>query len=325
MSNLLACGLVVVLAAVSFAAPNPAINRIDAHDHKPYSTTIVSSETAFSSSTAPHITLKPREPAVKRIDAVGVNVHHTTTSTSARSSSSLTLIRTTLEAHIAINPRDPAVNRIDAVGNGMVDQALFDVAGGTPVTLAVSDVQQLEAAATETIGAVAVSMPAISVNPSPDNTAVPASFFAGPTPSSSAIPFKVPDTQTVIYITLHPELPLPKIDMGQVLVHAMLDLREIIKLNGKDGWLPKDDWSYFEAEWNCLLTADRNLIPAPDGREQHLTYGILHSALVGLWGAMYSQGRYFACDFEIQDAQWGVVGSGRMAPWEPVAGNLTTS
>ena len=154
-------------------------------------------------------------------------------------------------------------------------------------------------------------MPVISVNPSPDNTVLPTSLFAGPAPSSSAIPFEVPDTQTVIYITLRPDRPIGKVDMGQVLIHAMIDLRETIKQNGNDGWLPNDNWSWFETSWNCLLTADRNLVPGPGG-PQHLTYGVLHSALVGLWGAMYSKGRYFACDFEIEDAQWGIVGSGSM-------------
>lgn len=168
-------------------------------------------------------------------------------------------------------------------------------------------------------------MPVISVNPAPDNTAVPASFFAGPKPSSSAIRVEVPDTQTVIYITLRPDSPIAKTDMAQVLLHAMSDLDQISTQNGGNGWLPGDDWSWFEQSWNCLLTAERNLIPGPAGRPQRLTYGILHSALVGLWTAMYSQGRYFACDFEIEDARWGVVGSGSMDSWGKGAGDLTTS
>lgn len=172
--------LFAMFAAVSFAIPNPAVNRIDAPVHRPHSTTII------ISSTAPHITLKPREPAVNRIDAVGVNVHHRSTSISAYGSSFRTLVSTTVGPHITLSPRDPAVNRIDApghkprlstlsssatatssskiphapvkerapavnridaVGDDVVDQALFSVAGGTPVTLAISDIQQLETAA----------------------------------------------------------------------------------------------------------------------------------------------------------------------------------
>ena len=168
-------------------------------------------------------------------------------------------------------------------------------------------------------------MPVISINASPDETAVPASFFAGPTSSSSAIPFEVPDTQTVIYITLRPDRPIAKFDMGQVLVHAMSDLREAISQNGEDDWLPIDEWSWFDQRWVCLLTAERNLIPGPGGRPQHLTYGTLHSALVGLWGAMYSKGKYLACDFAISDGQWGIVGSGSMSPWNSSAEDLTTA
>ena len=147
MANLLAYSFVAVLAAVSLAAPNPAVNRIDAPGYKPHSTTITSPETTLSSSTAAHITLKPREPAVNRIDAVGVIVHDKPTSSSAHSSSFRIVVSTTVGPHIALNPRDPAVNRIDAVGNGVVDHALISVSGGTPVTLAMSDIQQLETAA----------------------------------------------------------------------------------------------------------------------------------------------------------------------------------
>lgn len=175
---------------------------------------------------------------------------------------------------------------------------------------------------TDIIGAAAVPMPVISVNASPDETAVPASFFAGPASSSSATPFEVPDTQVVIYVTVRPDRPIAKLDMGQTLVQAMAELLESINHNGEDDWLPTDYWSWFDQRWDCLLTAERNLIPGPGGRPQYLTYGTLHSALVGLWGAMYSKGRYFACDFEIQDGQWGIVGSGSISPW---AGTLASS
>lgn len=89
----------------------------------------------------------------------------------------------------------------------------------------------------------------------------------------------------------------------------MADLSETIKQNGEDNWLLNDDWSWFKQGWDCLLAADRNLIPGPGGRRQHVTYEILHGALVGLRGAMYSKGRYyFACDFEIQRREVGHCG-----------------
>lgn len=191
MTRLLSYSFVAILAAVSCAAPNPAVNRIDAPLHIPQST-IISSKTASSLSITPRVTLKPREPAVNRIDAVGVNVHHKPTSSAIYSHSFRTLVSTTLGPHITLNPRDPAVNRIDAVGvkanhkttthsrttkstvssinasarpyitlnprdpavnridavgNGMADEVLASVSGGTPVTLAISDIEQLEAAA----------------------------------------------------------------------------------------------------------------------------------------------------------------------------------
>ena len=158
-------------------------------------------------------------------------------------------------------------------------------------------------------------MPVVSVNPLPDITNISASFFARPVPGEGAIPFEVPDTQTVLYITLRADRPIPKLDMGQALVHAMSDMRKTIDQNGVDDWLPTDDWSWSNERWNCFFIADRNLIPGPAGDAQHLTYGLLHNALVGLYGAMYSHGMYIACDFEIKDAQWGIVGSGSMNTW----------
>ena len=153
MVYLLAYSLVAVLTAVSFAVPNPAVNRIDAPNHKPHSSTVT------SSSTAPHVTIRPREPAVNRIDAVGVKAHHVTpTSLSVRPYITLNprdpaINRIDVPAHkpsakhAHVEQRAPAINRVDAVGNGAVNQALFSVEGGTPVTLAIDDIRQLEAAA----------------------------------------------------------------------------------------------------------------------------------------------------------------------------------
>ena len=53
----------------------------------------------------------------------------------------------------------------------------------------------------------------------------------------------------------------------------------------------------------------------PKGLPQHLTYGILHDTMVGLWGALFSKGVYHGTRFEILDSQWGFVGSGSIAPW----------
>ena len=80
MFNLLAYSVITLLVAVSFAAPNPAINRIDVPAvHKPHATILSSSGTTLGSSTTPHITLNPRDPAINRIDAVGVKMGHKST------------------------------------------------------------------------------------------------------------------------------------------------------------------------------------------------------------------------------------------------------
>ena len=141
MTNLQNFSILAMLAAISFAVPNPAVNRIDVPVHKPHSTTIISSATGLGSSPKPYIALNPRDPAVNRIDAPGLKPHFSPMSSSAIAS------RSSRSVHAPVKERDPAVNRIDAVGEDVVDQALFSVAGGTPVTLAISDVQQLETVA----------------------------------------------------------------------------------------------------------------------------------------------------------------------------------
>ena len=48
-------------------------------------------------------------------------------------------------AQVTLHPRDPAINRVDAVGNTVPGQTLFSFPGRTSATLAVNDVQELEA------------------------------------------------------------------------------------------------------------------------------------------------------------------------------------
>jgi len=87
-------------------------------------------------------------------------------------------------------------------------------------------------------------------------------------------------------------------------------------MDGKDHWIPTDEWSYVRQKWDCIVICDANTFPGPSGKKQHLTYGILHSTMAGLWGALISKGNYFGADFDIHDGDWGKVGSGTITPWQ---------
>ena len=80
-------------------------------------------------------------PAVNRIDAPAPKPHFSTPTRSATATSSLS------RPHNPLRERSPASNHPDVLEDDVVKDVVFSVPGGTPVTLGVSDVQQLEAAA----------------------------------------------------------------------------------------------------------------------------------------------------------------------------------
>ena len=107
--------------------------------------------------------------------------------------------------------------------------------------------------------------------------------------------------------------------MGQTLLDALSSLGNSIKQHGENAWLPTDDWSWYEPERNCVLTAERNQIVENGPLAQRLTYGALNEALVAVWGAMYKAGNFYECEFEMRDPRWGVVGAGSMRASEAQA------
>ena len=101
--------------------------------------------------------------------------------------------------------------------------------------------------------------------------------------------------------------------MGQILLHALRDLR--LDLRKGDGWIPFNEWTYIEQPYDCLVTASANSKPGTGGRKQHITWGMMNSAVLGLWQTMYTGSRFCGCDFEIEVEELGVVGVGSMVAW----------
>jgi len=154
----------------------------------------------------------------------------------------------------------------------------------------------------------------ISVAASPINN-IPASLYDLPKPTSTGVRFDVAGTDTMLYLYSNPEQPIDKLSMGQVLAEAMSELQILTTKPNTDGWLPTSDWTYVRQEWHCIVTVKRNVFQGPTGLPQHLTYGILHSTMAGLWGALFSKGTYIGAKFEIRHREWGFVGAGSIAPW----------
>ena len=244
----------------------------------------------------------------------------------------------TLATFTAAAP-NPAVNRIDAVGDRMIAQSVVSFPGGTPVTLEASDAQELYEERSDasfcpasqllisqsTNTAVAtVPMLLVSANPTAAAQNSYLSAASAPEPSSSAIKYAVLNTNTILYLTFKPQEPIDKLSMGQSLAQAMADLRQQMRLP-KDQWLPYDEWTYIEDKWSCLITAESSSMPGPMGVKQHLTYGILHSAVAGLWQVMYVEGRFYEVDFAIENAPWGIMGFGTMKQWNAAPGGIASS
>lgn len=145
--------ILAAFAIASTAAPNPVVNRNDAGGGKPpsppapasssYSSSIsISSSTIVSSACESYITLAPRNAAVDRID--GPDAHPKSTSAA---NSDCEFYQALNEDKNILGPRNPAINRIDAVGTSAAAESVISLAGGNPVTLAASAVDELDAAA----------------------------------------------------------------------------------------------------------------------------------------------------------------------------------
>lgn len=91
-------------------------------------------------------------------------------------------------------------------------------------------------------------------------------------------------------------------------------LREHRNAHG-DGWLLPEDDPYTVSLPGCTFFAKSNP-NRTQGRQQHLTYGILGSVAAGLWQWMIIGDRVREVRFEIEDSSWGIVGIGVIAPYD---------
>jgi hypothetical protein len=99
------------------------------------------------------ITLAPREPAVGPIDAVnGYRVSRprrsrTITTATPTTNADCNLIAALRGDQPRLLRRDPAINKISAVSDGVPNESVISLAGGSPVTMAANDIDALNAVA----------------------------------------------------------------------------------------------------------------------------------------------------------------------------------
>ena len=125
------------------------------------------------------------------------------------------------------------------------------------------------------------------------------------TSNSDPIICHVGNTRTILIIRLLDIHPLEPIAMRLTLEAAKAYADRKIKVEG-DGWLPhsKDPFR-FDIDIGISVAARSR----PD---QHLTWGILSSAIRGLQECLFPNDWYEEGNFQIYDSDWGHVGDGRL-------------
>lgn len=134
------------------------------------------------------------------------------------------------------------------------------------------------------------------------------------TPNSANLSanYHVPGTEITLHITTFTH-PMPAASLKRVILQGIARVEAHLDLYG-DGWLSTEDEPYTISIPGCVFFAKSNSIPV-HARQQHLTYGIVNSVLAGLWQWMIIGNRLDVVTFDIEDATWGVVGMGVVAPY----------
>lgn len=104
--------------------------------------------------------------------------------------------------------------------------------------------------------------------------------------------------------------------MAKTILSLQSTLQTRINATG-DRWLnDKEDPLGWEIGLGCWLEFWSNPEKGPEGKEQHLTLGILKAALGGLLDRLVYKGLYDFAYVEIYDSQWGLTGMGFASPDE---------
>ncbi len=129
--------------------------------------------------------------------------------------------------------------------------------------------------------------------------------------------YPVPGTSTRLFISVWYQT-LPKIHMGGVILKATNDVERHIRAHpeDRDSVLDRrDDPFWCESDPPGIIFGAWSTAP------KRLTYGELGNVALGVWKAMYQEGKYNAASIEIQDMEGGarkigdaVIRRGRLRP-----------
>ncbi|MCJ1456762.1 hypothetical protein MMC28_007127 [Mycoblastus sanguinarius] len=127
--------------------------------------------------------------------------------------------------------------------------------------------------------------------------------------------YKVPGTETTIHVRFYQGRDLNITLLGGYIVLVQDELTAYLASH-PDGWLRYEDEPYLKTAKGFYMVAKSWLIDGPQG-PQHLTYGILLSALMGLFDVCYYGEKPHASYTHIQDSNWGTVGTIVILPARP--------
>ncbi|KAL8723885.1 MAG: hypothetical protein Q9181_007105 [Wetmoreana brouardii] len=122
--------------------------------------------------------------------------------------------------------------------------------------------------------------------------------------------YHVPNTRTIVYAKIETQ-PIDVKVIGGTIQLAQNAVKEMIRTSG-DGWLPDTLDPYIvDGDLGCYVYAESDgKMPPPGKRRQHLTWGILSSALTGLYRFSITYGYAQEMHWSVLDSRWGIVGVG---------------
>lgn len=126
----------------------------------------------------------------------------------------------------------------------------------------------------------------------------------------SSIIYHVPRTTVVVYVDLQ-NYPIERGLLVNTIHAASTTVRQHIAEHGDGRVL--DGHIVIHPYPQCFLYAQSNPVPGPQGRMRHLTWGVLGSAIDGLFYALILRRNFRAATWRVSTIDLGMVGLGTLS------------
>lgn len=135
--------------------------------------------------------------------------------------------------------------------------------------------------------------------------------------NAEVINHRVGNTPIALKISLNPNTIIDGPDMARTLLQTQVSLRRYIATHyhaDEDVLFPSDDpYMSSEANTGCFFGATHY----PMNRPKRLTYGMVDSALTGVFDVLYRDSRHIGANILIVHDYMGMVGFGRVTKNRP--------